>query len=575
MDRITKSLVDDFILNQGITPVSESSDFEKFSNFSIVSLEYQKSFDIDFVTVGDGNDTALDGIAILVNGVLIENTDEIDDLLEKNGFLEVEFIFIQSKTSSSFDSGEIGKFLYGVKDFFSETPTLVRNTDITNFAELSDYIMSKAPSFRANPTLKLFYVTTGTWTSDQNLSAVLNNGKTELENLNLFETVATFPFGTNELVRTYRKSKEAISTTFEFNSRITLPTIEGITQSYIGMIPYSEFKKIIVDENDRIQNVFEDNVRDFQGESNDVNKGIVSTITGDSTDLFGVLNNGVTIVTTSLNNTGNTFTIKDYQIVNGCQTSNVIYNNRDSVNIDSLHIPIKIIATENEDVKNQITFATNSQTQIKKEQLASVTQFQRHLEQYYNSFEGDKKLYYERRSKQYNRDASIIKNKIITIPYQIKAFSSMFLQNPHMVTSYFGSIVKKLNNQESIIFNEDHAYAPYYLSGFAFYKLETLFRKRLIDAKYKKVRYHLIFLYKKLASANETVPPLNSTRLMERYCNKIIDKLSNETESLAIFNQAILIFEESSFDLDDKQHVKLKNKTDELVRICNEKINVA
>jgi hypothetical protein len=575
MDRITKSLVKDFILNQGIISESESSDFEKFSNFSIISLEYQKSFDIDFVTVGDGNDTALDGIAILANGVLIENTDEIDDLLEKNGFLEVEFIFIQSKTSSSFDSGEIGKFLYGVKDFFSETPTLVRNTDISNFAHLADYIMSKAPSFRANPTLKLFYVTTGTWTSDQNLSAVLNNGKTELENLNLFETVATFPFGTSELVRTYRKSKEAISTTFEFNSRITLPTIEGITQSYIGMIPYSEFKKIIVDENDRLQNVFEDNVRDFQGESNDVNKGIVSTITGDSTDLFGVLNNGVTIVTTSLNNTGNTFTIKDYQIVNGCQTSNVIYNNRDSENIDSLHIPIKIIATENEDVKNQITFATNSQTQIKKEQLASVTQFQRHLEQYYNSFEGDKKLYYERRSKQYNRDASIIKNKIITIPYQIKAFSSMFLHNPHMVTSYFGSIVKKLNNQESIIFHEDHAYAPYYLSGFAFYKLETLFRKRLIDAKYKKVRYHLIFLYKKLASSNEVVPPLNSTRLMERYCNKIIEKLTNETISLNIFNQAIEIFEESSFDLDDKQHVKLKNKTDELIRICDIKINAA
>ena len=94
MDRITKSLVEDFILNQGITSESESSDFEKFSNFSIISLEYQKSFDIDFVTVGEGNDTGLDGIAILVNGVLIENADEIDDLLEKNGFLEIEFIFI-------------------------------------------------------------------------------------------------------------------------------------------------------------------------------------------------------------------------------------------------------------------------------------------------------------------------------------------------------------------------------------------------------------------------------------------------------------------------------------------------
>lgn len=181
------------------------------------------------------------------------------------------------------------------------------------------------------------------------------------------------------------------------------------------MIPFKEFKKIIVDENDRIQNVFEDNVRDFQGDSNDVNKRILSTITGESVDLFSVLNNGVTIVTNSLNNTGDTFTIKDYQIVNGCQTSNVMYNNRTSENIDEIHSPIKIIATENEDIKNQITFATNSQTQIKKEQLASVTQFQRYLEQYYNSFEGDKRHYYERRSKQYNRDSYLVKTVVSKI----------------------------------------------------------------------------------------------------------------------------------------------------------------
>lgn len=572
MDRITKSLVSDFISNQGITPDSESVNFEKFANFSILSSEYQKLFDIELVTVGEGNDTGLDGIALIVNGVLIENADEIDDLLDKNGYLEVEYVFVQAKTSSSFDSGEISKFLYGVKDFFADEPTLVRNEDISEYAELSDYLMTKAPDFRSNPRLKLYYVTTGKWTNDQNLSAVFNNGKSELENLNLFEDVLIFPFGTAEIVRTYRKSKEAISTTFEFNSRITLPSIDGITQSYIGMIPYSEFKKIIVDENDRIQNVFEDNVRDFQGESNDVNRGIVQTINGDSADLFGVLNNGVTIVTTSLNNTGDTFTIKDYQIVNGCQTSNVIYNNRESENIDNIYIPIKIIATENEDVKNQITFATNSQTQIKKEQLASVTQFQRHLEQYYNSFEGEKRLYYERRSKQYNRDASIVKTKIITIPYQIKAFSSMFLENPHSVTSYFGSIVKKLNNQESIIFNEDHSYAPYYLSGLAFYKLESYFRRRLIHSKYKKVRYHLILMYRKLASDNQKVPVFNSNRLMERYCNPIIEKLIDDDLSLEIFNIAIDILDNSSFDLEDKQHVKLKGKSDELIRLTNERI---
>ena len=211
MDRITKSLVEDFIASQGISTESESVDFEKFTNYSILSSEYQKSFDIEFVTVGEGNDTGLDGIAIIVNGVLIENTDEIDDLLDKNGYLEVEYVFIQSKTSSSFDSGEIGKFLHGVKDFFTENPSLVRNQDISDYAELSDYLMKKAPDFRNNPKLKLFYVTTGKWTNDQNLSAVFRNGKIELDNQNLFEDISIYPFGTAEIAVSY--------------THLTLPTI--------------------------------------------------------------------------------------------------------------------------------------------------------------------------------------------------------------------------------------------------------------------------------------------------------------------------------------------------------------
>lgn len=149
----------------------------------------------------------------------------------------------------------------------------------------------------------------------------------------------------------------------------------------------------------------------------------------------------------------------------------------------------------------------------------------------------------------------------------------MFLENPHSVTSYFGSIVKKLNNQESIIFSEDHSYAPYYLSGLTFYKLESFFRRRMIDSKYKRVRYHLILMYRKLVSSNEQIPPFNSQRLMERFCDPLIEKLVNDDESLELFKSAIEVLDNSSFDLDDKQHVKLKSKTDELIRLTNEKIS--
>ena len=130
MDRIVTSLVEDLLREQEIPSENSSKDFERFANYCIVSKEYNKSFDIEDTMTGTGDDTGLDGLAIIVNGQLIEHREEIEFFLENNNFLEAIFIFIQSKTSSDFDSSEMNNFAYGVKDFFSEKPMLRRNEEI-------------------------------------------------------------------------------------------------------------------------------------------------------------------------------------------------------------------------------------------------------------------------------------------------------------------------------------------------------------------------------------------------------------------------------------------------------------
>jgi hypothetical protein len=562
MDRITESLINELLTTLEIKTEGESKDFEKLANYTVVSNEYNKTFDIEAVTVGEGNDTGIDGIAIIVNGQLIDSLDEVDDLLEKNNFLEIEYIFVQSKTSSSFDSSEINTFIFGVQDFFSLKPKLVRNEDIKRFAEISNYIFQKAPKFRENPTIKLFYVTTGKWTNDTNLRAVIDSGVNSLEQTNLFEVVSFTPFGAKELATSYRKSKESISTTITFNNRITIPKINGVSQAYIGLLPFNEFLKIVADDDDILLNVFEDNVRDFQGDNNDVNGGIATTITNNDSEIFSVLNNGVTIVASSISPTGDQFTISDYQIVNGCQTSNVLYNNRKSANISKVSVPIKLIATT--EVKTRITLATNNQTPIKKEQLAALTQFQRSLEQYYNSFTGDAKIYYERRSKQFNSDNSVLKSRIITVPYQIKSFAGMFLDEPHSVTSYFGSIVRRLNEGKAPIFDKDHTFSPYYTSAFTYYKLESLFKKGSIDSSYKKVRFHILMLFR-ILYGKEPLPPFNSTRKMDKYCEDLQAILNDESKALKAFKKCIEVIDNSGFDKSDKQNLKLVSKTKLLI----------
>ncbi|SDX42899.1 AIPR family protein [Hymenobacter psychrophilus] len=564
MDKITRSLIDELLRVEEISSEGESKDFEKLVNYTVISNEYNKTFELDLVTVGDGNDTGIDGIAIIVNGLLVETIDEIDELIEKNDRLDTTFIFIQAKTSSSFSGSDINSFIFGVKDFFSEKPKLLRNDDIVKFAELANYIYDQASFLKKSPDIKLYYVTTGKWLSDLNLSGIIESGKLDLETKNLFDRVVFHIYGAKELTSAYRKTKENNIATVNFSKRVTIPQIDGVSESYVGLLPFSEFRKIIVDDNDNLKNVFEDNVRDFQGKDNDVNNGISRTINGDSSSLFSVLNNGVTIVASNVSSTGDTFVIRDYQIVNGCQTSNMLYSNRLSEGINNVFVPLKVVATTNEEIKNQITLATNNQTPIKKEQLAALTEFQRNLERYYNSFNGDERLHYERRSKQYNTDTSVIKARIITIPIQIKSFSAMFLQNPHLVTSFFGSIVNKLNSGSSPIFQNDHAYESYYTSALAFYRLEGLFKRKIIDTKYKKARFHLLMVFKELVNNNETIF-LSSQKQMERYCKPLLSILNDDDKCIKYYKASADIIDNSDFDLNDKQQVKSSKNTQNIL----------
>ena len=85
-----------------------------------------------------------------------------------------------------------------------------------------------------------------------------------------------------------------------------------------------------------------------------------------------LLNNGVTIVADSISKTGDIFTLEDYQIANGCQTSHVLFNNTAYLT-SAIQIPVKLIVSQNSDVKNRIIKATNRQTPVKTEELTALT----------------------------------------------------------------------------------------------------------------------------------------------------------------------------------------------------------
>lgn len=559
MDKITGSLLSTFVEQNELVFKDESTQFEHFVNYSIASKQFRGSFELEDLHSGSGGDCAIDGIFIIVNGRFINDCDELNDIVNTSSYLDADIHFIQSKTTSSFSGADIGSFIHGVKDFLSDQPQLVQNAKIQIIKQVWEGIILKS-SYMVNrrPHCKLFYVCTGKWVEDQNLKAIISSGEKELDSIGLFESVKLEPLGAIELQKLYHETKNKLSATITFQNRVTLPDIRGVSEAYLGVIPFAEYLKLIQDDNETIHSIFDDNVRDFQG-NNAVNRKIKQTLESKEFDLFCVLNNGVTIVSSSITPAGNRFTIRDYQVVNGCQTSHVLHECRGLEGIEQVFVPIKIIVTENEDIKTNITLATNSQTEVKTEQLEALSVFQKRLELYFNAEKTSTPLYYERRSQQYNSNVGIKRTQIISIPIQIKSFASMFLNSPHLVTGYYGTIVKRFSDK---MFNEEHKYAPYYLSALTYFKIEQLFRLGDLKSANKKARFHIMFLVRLLCMGNK-LEPFNSNK-MEKNCDAFKKTLLNENEALSVFIAAEEIFEKSGLDMEKKQY-KSESETELLI----------
>ncbi|RHR12508.1 AIPR protein [Blautia sp. AF19-34] len=570
MDRITQSMIDSFKSNQSLNIDDDSELFEYFVNYCVVNNVYgSNDFDLEEITTGKATQ-GIDGIAIIVNQKFVNTIEDIDTLIEYNKSISVKFVLIQAKTSSSFDNTEIGNLLTYSKLFFSDDTSMFRTAEMQHFIELKEYIFSKGDKLKKNPELFLYYVTLGTWTDDENLRATISVGKESLRGTNLFSNISFEPCGSEKIQDLYRKTKEKLKATFKFEKRITMYSINDDEVGYSGVLPFKEFKKLIIDENGATKAVFEDNIRDYLGPNPDVNKNITETIKTGNVNAFSMLNNGITVVTSSIIISGDIATIEDYQIVNGCQTSNVLIENMDSVEgIDELIIPIRIIATKDENLKNDITRATNSQTAIKKDQLEALSTFQKKLEEYYKTYRDEDALVYERRTGQY-RDSNIPKNRIVTIAMQIKTVAAMFLDEPSGVSGQYGTVAKRVGNK---IFKTADKEIIYYVSSLALYKIENLFRTHKIDKKYRRARYHAMMLFRMLVSTEE-MPRFNA-RKMENYCKNILEVLENNAECERIFCGivAYIASKDGELDIMDRKCFERKETT-EYLKNCLDEIKI-
>lgn len=552
MDGITKSHLDNFVLKLGINPgIVESEKFEFFSSYTILSQEINGNLlKSDLENISTGQSKGVDTIAFCINEKLILTSDEIDNF--DNQSLLVDVYFLQSKTSESFSDTELGNFLDVVVDFFADTPTY----DIPEFDNSKDIykkLLTRLGNIR-DINLHCYYVSLGQ--KQENITSIDATKEIKislLKKYSLFSAIEIELIDKLSLISTHKKAISPLIASIRFDNKIQLTGIANVDEAYIGFIPFGEFKNLIMDAGQiKLKSLFNDNLRDFLGLDNPINQGIKKTLEDKKFNEFSLLNNGVTVIADVNSGKGNTLILENYQIVNGCQTSNVLFECKAIPDIEKVLIPLKVVITKDENLRDEIILTTNSQSKFTEEQLFAITQFQKTLEDFYSSNKTADNLYYERRTNQY-ANMSISRNSIIEIKEQLKSFMAMFFDLPHLVAGNIGKVVTTSKNK---FFKKEHSPIPYYISGLISSKWDKLLLSNDSYKEFNKYRYHIFMGFRYLVEDlqfQETYlkTPKNYSIKIEQRRENSYDKLLVSARNDELFKQeidlAIEIFKKSEY----------------------------
>ncbi|QCY48377.1 Type 1 glutamine amidotransferase [Glutamicibacter creatinolyticus] len=205
----------------------------------------------------------------------------------------------------------------------------------------------------------------------------------------------------------------------------------GRSQAWLGLVTIGDFLKFLSRDKGVLRDeFFVSNIRDFAGTTATVNAAIKNSLEKDSATSFWWMNNGVTILADEARpQTDNTWTLVNPQIVNGLQTSNVIYETHKADSMTKKRkkesLVVRVIAEQDPQIRESIIGGTNNQAQVGAIQLYANDKFQIELEEFLLS----KGWFYERRRWQY-RNTKASRSKIRSIVQVAQAAIALLLLRP-------------------------------------------------------------------------------------------------------------------------------------------------
>lgn len=512
MHTLTSKRVAKFARDFGFSG-SESDQFERYVAANYL-FQYVRD-DVDLIersVLGGGSDEGIDIAAVVVNGSIVFEPEEIDDLIAGQGANSAKVVFIQAKTSESYDSKLIAKFLHGVESVtkYAMKPNSVNLPPrLVDVAILIDRIAESGDKFQETRIpCELYYVTTSS-----------NDGRSAQSELQVSEALARIKriaayseglrlrtHGHEELAAKQKERHGPQNVQFNFEKRQTIPATERVDEAYIGLISAMELLKLLKDDSGDVRaGIFDDNVRLDLGAHNPVNNRIMGTLKSAEREHFPFLNNGLTIIATELRGLGDRFFISGYQIVNGGQTSHQLVRWADTDEVKNapqllvdLWVPVKIVSSRDAGVRTSVSIATNLQTAIGSSDIQASSEIAKNVEEYFAQSGADG-LRYERQ----NRGTAIefARTRVVTTPELNRAVAAtLFGDSSRAIGS-----PKDLEIEGAFVWGE-YPEETYYYAAWIIYRIERYFARTAEWTTLKAAKYHLAMMVSALVNPGLVAP---------------------------------------------------------------------
>ena len=500
--------------------------FEAFVAFTVCNLFSSDHPEPDSL-IYEGADPGIDSIVVIVNEKVVLTFNEMQEIFKsRKSDNDVVVLMSQSTTSESWEKAKLNNFESAVTDFISEESFTNKSDYLLEMKRIFDFVIDNLGKVKGGkPSIYCCYASSA---PENNADEIENSRKSFENNLKktgLFSSFSVELLHRDKLLELYLASTGSYDAKFSIIGSASFPKSPGIEEGYVVTVKAKSFADAVLkDSNGNLRrSIFDENVRDFISlEDSPINTAMkASLLDANSSKRFGILNNGVTLISPDVRLQSNEMFIANYQIVNGCQTSNVIFDALDGVN-DETTLMVKIIETSDQSIVDEIVESTNSQNKIEDHQFLARLDCVKGVEKYFKarSEDADQTLFFERRPNQYNNQG-IPAIRIFTIKETARCCGAMFFDRPDLSARYPGQLVEELSDS---VFNKQNREEIFYASAFAYYRLKLLLSNQRIDPIFNLLKWHSLMALKYYLCGSK-IPDVKSYKI-DKTCQTIIDFMS-------------------------------------------------